>query len=84
VSRKQRSVVAETDPYADVPTVCFVEDIFRLLKITPRTYYRHKQHGTFPIPMLDSLDRKDRFGRADVIRYLERRNQRVMLARRRA
>jgi hypothetical protein len=59
--------------WPEVPAVCFDDDICRLLHMSRRTLKRRRHTRTFPIPELPSLDRRRRYGRADVVAFLERR-----------
>jgi hypothetical protein len=55
-----------------LPLVLFDEHITTLLDISLRTLKRQRRLGTFPIPELPALDRRHRYGRADVERFLNR------------
>jgi hypothetical protein len=57
----------------DLPPVLFDKDVCALLDLSPRTLKRRRANGTFPIPTLPAIDRKNRTGRPDMVAYLERR-----------
>lgn len=50
--------------------VLFIEDVSRELRVSRRTIDRLRRHRAFPIPELPSLDKRPRWSRADVDRYL--------------
>lgn len=56
----------------EIPQVCFIEDLVRILGTSRATIDRRRKYGVFPIPELDSIDKRPRWGRADVQRYLDR------------
>jgi hypothetical protein len=58
--------------WPEIPPVCFDADLCRILDLKLRTLKRRRKTGAFPIPALPSLDRRHRYSRADVIRFLER------------
>jgi hypothetical protein len=67
------TATASAPGWDDLPAVMFDKDICVLLDISPRTLKRRHTNKTFPIPTLPAIDRKRRYGRGDVIAYLERR-----------
>ena len=62
------------------PAVLFLEDVAGFLRVSRSTIERRRRDGTFPIPELPSLDRRPRWSRIEVERYLES-NGRVRPAR---
>ena len=65
------SVVADLRP--EIPPVCFDDDLCRILDLKQRTLQKRRAQHIFPIPeLLPRLDKRRRYGRADVIRFLER------------
>ena len=55
---------------AELPLVLFIEDMAKLLGTSVRTIRRLRQYRAFPIPELDGVDRKPRWSREVVLRYL--------------
>jgi len=55
----------------EIPTVCLVDDICRLLKISRSTLTRLRRARAFPIRELPSLDKHPRWSGADVQRFIE-------------
>ena len=66
-----------------LPLVLYDQDITALLDISLRTLKRQRRLGTFPIPELPTLDRRHRYGRTDVERFLNRETT-VAFSRRRS
>jgi len=57
-----------------IPTVCTVADICRILQISQGTFYLQSRKGTFPIPRIDPpIDSRPRFFGEHVRQYLEGR-----------
>ena len=54
--------------------VLFIDDLTVLLRVSRSTIERRLREGTFPIPRLDPLDRRPRWSRRAVERYLESRS----------
>jgi hypothetical protein len=54
----------------NIPAVCLVADLARILKVSRRQIDRLRQHGAFPIPELPSLDRRARWSGAAVEAFL--------------
>lgn len=52
------------------PAVYFIEDICRLLRTSRRTVQRLRRHGAFPVAELQSIDKRPRWSRDAVERYL--------------
>ena len=68
-----RKVSAVADLWPDIPAVCFDADLCRILDLKRRTLQKRRAQHIFPIPeLLPRLDKRRRYGRADVIRFLER------------
>lgn len=53
-----------------MPAVYFIEDLVRELRISRSTIERARRHGAFPLPELETLDRRPRWSKAAVERYL--------------
>ena len=53
-----------------IPSVCFLEDVCRVLRISLTTAKRLRRHGTFPIPELPALDKRPRFSGAQLAAYI--------------
>ena len=70
---EQRSRPVRLDDFGDV---LFVPDMAALLGTSTRTIKRHLRIGRFPIRPLDSIDRRVRFAKADVERFLRIRRDR--------
>ncbi len=56
----------------DLGDVLLLTELAVVLRTSTRTIKRHLRAGTFPIPMLPGIDKRVRFARADVERYLRR------------
>ena len=56
----------------DFGDVLLVPDIAVVLRTSPRTVKRHLRAGTFPIVTIDGIDKRVRFAKADVERFLRR------------
>ena len=56
----------------DLGDVLLMSEIAAVLRTSTRTIKRHLRAGTFPIPSLPGIDKRVRFARADVARYLRR------------
>lgn len=54
----------------EIPAVCFMEDVARILKTSERTIQRLRRFGAFPIPELRSIDKRPRWSGEDVKRFL--------------
>ncbi len=55
----------------EIPDVCFVEDLVRILRLSRATIDRRIRAGNFPIPELPRLDSRRRWSRRIVERFLE-------------
>lgn len=64
----------------EIPLVCFLDDVARILRTSRRTIEKLRRTNRFPIRELDSIDKRPRWARADVLRYLTS-GQRVPLRR---
>ena len=71
------------DEAIQIPAVCFLEDVCRILRVARRTAEKLRRHRAFPIPELPSLDRRPRFAGADVRAFLERRHTQTVTQTRR-
>lgn len=52
-------------------TAYLIDDVARFLKTSRRTIERLRRHGAFPIPELPSVDKRARWGGADILKYLD-------------
>jgi hypothetical protein len=52
--------------------VLFIEEVAKEIRTSVTTIRRLRRFGAFPIPELDSIDKRPRWGRADVERYKAR------------
>lgn len=59
------------DEIPEIPLVCLIDDLVRILRTSRRTIERLRRHGAFPIPELPSIDKRPRWSRSDVRRFLE-------------
>ena len=69
-----RSAIEESGQIADERfdgSVLFLEDVAALLRVSRSTIERRRRRGTFPIPELPPLDRRPRWSRAEVRRFIE-------------
>jgi hypothetical protein len=55
----------------DIPAVCRIDDLVRILQTSRRTIEKRRKAGTFPIRELDSFDRHPRWSGAAVRAYLD-------------
>ncbi|MPZ20975.1 MAG: helix-turn-helix domain-containing protein [Luteitalea sp.] len=60
-------------PARDRPdhAVLFLDDVAALLRVSRSTIERRRRQGTFPIPELPPLDRRPRWSRNEVERFME-------------
>lgn len=65
----------------NIPDVCRIDDLCRILKVSRRSIQRARADRRFPIPELDAIDSFPRWAGADVQRYLERRGTSTRLRR---
>jgi hypothetical protein len=56
----------------DFSDVLLLADIAAVLRTSERTVKRRLRAGTFPIPMLPGIDKRIRFAKADIERFLLR------------
>lgn len=56
---------------SDIPTVCFLDDVARILRTSVRTIKRLRRYRCFPIPELPSIDKRPRWSGDAVRRYLD-------------
>jgi hypothetical protein len=54
----------------DLPDVCFIADVARALRCSPRSIYRRLAVRTFPIPPLPSIDSRLRWAGEDVRKFI--------------
>lgn len=57
----------------DLPPVCFIGDVARAIRTSRRTIEKLRRARAFPIPELDSIDKRPRWAAVDVRAYAERR-----------
>ena len=60
---------------SDLGDVLVLIEIAAVLRTSTRTIKRHLRAGTFPIPTLLGIDKRVRFAKADVERFLRRENR---------
>lgn len=65
----------------EIPLVCFLEDLARILRTSRRTIDRMRSARVFPIRELPSIDKRPRWSGDDVRRYLAGQSQRGSLRR---
>ena len=65
------SVTDEPGEIATEGLVLFLEDVAALLRVSRSTIERRRRQGTFPIPELPPLDRRPRWSRTEVQRFIE-------------
>lgn len=66
-------VMSTIDAAPDASTsddVLFLDDLTSLLRVSRATIERRRREGSFPIPELGRLDRRPRWSRRTVERYL--------------
>lgn len=56
---------------ADIPTVCFLDDVARILRTSRRNIQRMRAARTFPIPEIRGIDRRPRWSGEAVRRFIE-------------
>lgn len=66
------------------PDVMLIDEVARVLKITPKQIRRLERRGAFPIPRLPKLDRHPRYARVLVERFALGEFPPLMARRRRA
>ncbi len=66
-----------------LPLILYDADLCGVLGVSRTTLRKLRRHGAFPIPELPALDKRKRYGRPDVERYINRENL-ATLSRRRA
>jgi len=57
----------------DIPTVCFIDDLCRVLGISRTTVKRLRRHRAFPIEEMPSLDKRPRWSGARVREFIAER-----------
>ena len=66
------NVVSSPTRLDDYGDVLFLPDLATVLKTSERTIKRRLRAGTFPIRTLPSIDKRHRFAKVDVARFLNR------------
>jgi hypothetical protein len=65
----------------ELPLVCFIDDLARVLRTSRRTLEKLRSARALPIRELTGIDKRPRWSREDVLKYLagerERRLRRV-------
>lgn len=56
---------------SDIPTVCFLNDLARILRTSRRTLERMRRYGSLPIDELPALDKRPRWSGEAVRRFLD-------------
>ena len=56
---------------AESRSVLFLHEVAALLRVSRSTIERRRREGTFPIPELRPLDRRPRWSRGEVERFVE-------------
>ena len=54
----------------EIPPVCLIPDLCRILRTSPRTIARLRRAGAFPIRELCGIDKRPRWSGEDVRAYL--------------
>lgn len=62
-------------PTLEIPSVCFIEDLCRVLRMSRRQVHRLRRHRAFPISELPALDRRPRWSGDAVRRFIEGQSQ---------
>jgi len=57
-------------PADEIPDVCFLDDVARILRMSRRTIEKLRRHGAFPIRELPALDKRPRWTGAAVRKFL--------------
>ena len=55
--------------------VLILDELAEVLRTLPRTIKRHLRACSFPIPRLAGIDKRLRFAKADVERYVQRKDK---------
>ena len=63
------------DLRADIPAVCFIDDVARILRTSRRTIEKLRRHGCFPIRELASVDKRPRWSGVAVQRFITESDQ---------
>ena len=63
-----KDALARLDALPDVLNLC---ELARVLRCSESTIKRRRRAGEFPIPTLRGLDKRMRFAKAAVVRYLD-------------
>lgn len=59
----------------DIPHVCFIADLCRILGVSRTTVEKLRRHRAFPIPELPALDKRPRWSGAAVRAFLDSKAQ---------
>lgn len=54
----------------EIPAVCFLDDVARILRTSRRTIEKLRRARMFPIPELPSIDKRPRWSGEDVRRFV--------------
>ncbi len=63
--QEQAQVVSE------LPDVLFLEDVAKLLRCSPSTVKRRLRARVFPVPPLPGIDKRPRWSKAALLRWIE-------------
>lgn len=55
----------------DIPVVCFLDDVARVLRTSRRTIEKARRARTFPIPEIKGIDKRPRWSGAAVRKFIE-------------
>ena len=71
-ARQAAKAQASRDRLDDFGDVLLLRDVAAVLKTSDRTIKRRLRAGTFPIRTLPSINKRRRFAKVDVARFLNR------------
>jgi hypothetical protein len=66
----------------DIPAVCYIDDLVRILRMSRRSIARLRRHRVFPIRELAGFGGRPRWAGAEVQRFLEGQQSRESWRRR--
>ena len=61
----------EAQVASDLPEVLFLEDVAKLLRCSPSTVKRRLRARVFPVPPLPGIDKRPRWSKAALLRWIE-------------
>lgn len=68
---RERREQAEEQAVGDLPDVLFLEDVAKLLRCSPSTVKRRLRARIFPVPPLPGIDKRPRWSKAALLRWIE-------------